>query len=402
MTNAPVQLPYKLIDCDNHYYEADDCFTRHIEQAYRQRTVWVDRSRNDGFGTMMMGDERLNFFSVGVGDYVGAPGAMKAFFKGLDSDGGAVNANAIRAIDRPEFIERSARLKLMDEQDVEASVMIPTLGCGVEYQLRQPQHRDIAYPSVRAFNRWVSEDWGWGGDGRILSTAMITLIDIEQAIVELERIAAEGCRLVHVNTGPIDGRSPADPHFDPFWARVQEIGMVVVHHIGSGPFNELYAAPWGEPVNPPSHRFSAFNTFVGMGERTVTDHLAAILFQNLFGRFPGLRVLIVEFGAAWLPHLLKTLDKIYSLGDHKSRWPNGKPDLPSEVFKRHCRIVPFHEDNIPDLVKALGDDIFVNGSDYPHPEGLLWPAEMIDEMPGFSADSQRKIMRDNAVAWLGL
>ena len=82
------ELGYRIIDCDNHYYEPDDCFRRHIESRYRDRTVWVDRSRTDGFGTMMLGDERLNFFSVGVGDYVGAPGALKAFFKGeSDSDG---------------------------------------------------------------------------------------------------------------------------------------------------------------------------------------------------------------------------------------------------------------------------------------------------------------------------
>ena len=41
---------YRLIDCDNHYYEVDDCFTRHIESRWRDRTVWVDRSRADAPG----------------------------------------------------------------------------------------------------------------------------------------------------------------------------------------------------------------------------------------------------------------------------------------------------------------------------------------------------------------
>jgi predicted TIM-barrel fold metal-dependent hydrolase len=395
-------LPYSLIDCDNHYYEPDDCFSRHIESRFRDRTVWVERERDDGFGIMRLGEERLNFFSVGVGDYVGAPGAMKAFFKGDVDIGGAVNANAIRAIDCPEFINKDTRLKRMDEQDVEACVMIPTLGCGVEYQLRKPMHHDVAYPSIRAFNRWVAEDWGWGGDGRVFSTAMMSLLDVTQALLELERVIKEGCRLVQINTGPIEGRSPADPHFDPFWARVQEAGLIVTYHIGSGPFTELHAAPWGEPANPPSHRFTAFNMYVGMGERTVVDQLAATIFQNLFGRFPRLQFLIVEFGAAWLPHLLKTMDKIYRLADHKSRWPYGKPELPSEVFRKHFKIVPFHEDDFSHIAKSVGVDVILNGSDYPHPEGLLWPAEMVEEMEGFSEGEIYQMMRGNAAKMLGI
>lgn len=396
-------LGYRLIDCDNHYYEPDDCFTRHIESGYRERTVWVDRSRADGLGVPMVGDQRLAFFSVGVGDFVGPPGAMKSFFKGETEAGGAVNANAIHASDNPAFVSRQPRIALMDEQGVEASVMIPTFGCGVEYQLRQPAHREVLYPTVRAFNRWVAEEWGWGRDDRIFSTAMMSLADVGEAIAELDRVVAEGCRLVHVNTGPIDGRSPADQHFDPFWARVQETGTIIVYHIGASPFNELYAAAWGEPANPPSHRFTALNTFLGMGERTVADQIAATIFHNLFGRFPSLRFMIVEYGAAWLPHLLSTLDKIYRLGDHKTRWRYGKPSAkPSEVFRRHFKVVPFYEDDMEALVRAAGVECFVNGSDFPHPEGLLWPVEMADEMTGFDAPAVRRLMRSNAAEWLGL
>jgi predicted TIM-barrel fold metal-dependent hydrolase len=351
---------------------------------------------------MMLGEDRLSFFSVGVGDYVGAPGVMKSFFKGETEEGGAVNANAVRGIDIPEYTHKAPRLKLMDEQGVEASIMIPTLAVGVEHQLRQRRYDDVRWPTIRSFNRWLAEEWGWGQDGRIFSTAMISLIELEPAMEELERLLAEGCKLVNITTGPIDGRSPADPCFDPFWARIQEAGVTIVYHIGSGPFNELYAAPWGEPANPPSHRMTAMNMYLGMGERTVVDQIAATIYQNLFGRFPGLRFLIVEFGAAWLPRLVKTLDKIYRLGDHKSRWPQGKPEQPSEVFRRHFKIVPFYEDNYEALAAAVGVDCLLNGSDFPHPEGLAWPIEMAEELTAFNDADVRKIMRSNAAATLGL
>ena len=395
-------LGYRLIDCDNHYYEPDDCFTRHIEPEYKDRTVWIDRSRDDGYGTMMVGEERCNFFSVGVGDYVGPPGAMKSFFKGETERGGAVNANAIRGLDEPTFTQRDARLRLMDEQGLEACVMLPTMGVGIENQLRQPQHRDVMYPSLRAFNKWLAEDWGWGKDGRIFSVAMLSLIDVDEAVAELERVAAEGCQLFWINTGPVDGKSPADPFFDKFWARVEELDVTLCYHIGNSPFNEIYAAAWGDPATPASHRFTALNTFMGIGGRTVVDQIAATIFHNLFGRFPKLRFMVVEYGASWVPGLVKSLDKIWRLGDHKSRWPYGKPELPSDIFKRHFKIVPFHEDNFEELAATIGVECIVNGSDYPHPEGLLDPVEMEEEMQSFDAADVRKMMRSNAAEWLGL
>lgn len=40
----------------------------------------------------------------------------------------------------------------------------------------------------------------------------------------------------------------------------------------------------------------------------------------------------------------------------------------------------------------VGDE---NGSDYPHPEGLLWPAEFVEELDGLPEEAVRRIMRDN-------
>ena len=76
--------------------------------------------------------------------------------------------------------------------------------------------------------------------------------------------------------------------------------------------------------------------------------------------------------------------------------------MPSEQFREHFKIVPFYEDSFADVVKAAGLDAVVNGSDFPHPEGLEWPEEMVDELSGFSAGEVRKIMRDNAAKLLGL
>ena len=112
-------LAYRINDADNHYYEPDDCFTRHIEARFKARTVWVDR-RSDGPSRMYIGSERCHFFSVGAGDSVGPPGIMKAFLRGDSSEGGNPSLSPINALAVPEFVSKPARLAKLDEQDVEA------------------------------------------------------------------------------------------------------------------------------------------------------------------------------------------------------------------------------------------------------------------------------------------
>src|SRR6185369_12017594 len=84
-------LDYRLLDADTHYYEPDDCFTRHIEARFKDATVWIDRGPDGRAhpGRMYIGRERCQFFSVGAGDSVGAPGIMKAFLRGDTDDGGS-------------------------------------------------------------------------------------------------------------------------------------------------------------------------------------------------------------------------------------------------------------------------------------------------------------------------
>ena len=64
--------------------------------------------------------------------------------------------------------------------------------------------------------------------------------------------------------------------------------------------------------------------------------------------------------------------------------------------------MPFHEDDFGHIAKSVGVEAIVNGSDYPHPEGLLWPCEMTEEMSGFSEREIFQMMRGNAASLLGI
>jgi predicted TIM-barrel fold metal-dependent hydrolase len=385
-------LGYRMNDADNHYYEPDDCFTRHIESRFKDQTVWIDR-RSDGPSRMYIGKERCQFFSVGAGDSVGPPGIMKAFLRGDSDEGGSPSLSPINALAVPEFVNRQVRLAKMDAQEVEACLMLPTTGVGVEPQLRETP--EVLYPSVRAFNRWLEEDWGFAHDGRIYGAPILSFFDLQAAIVELERLLACGARFVILTAGPVAGRSPADPFFDPFWARCEEAGINVVYHIGRTPFSEMYNTPWGLRPHPPSHRHSLMEMALSFTERPIVDTLTALIADNLFGRFPRLKVLSVEYGSSWVAPLLRKLDHIARLYS-KDMWRFGTPRLtPSDTFRQNVWVAPFFEDDVVALAKLTGSGHVLNGSDYPHPEGLAWPAEFVEELDGLPDSDIRKIMRDN-------
>ena len=385
-------LHYRIFDADTHYYEPDDCFTRHIEARFKQRTVWIDRS-GSGPGRMYVGKERCHFFSVGAGDSVGPPGIMKAFLRGDSEEGGSPSLSPINALAVPEFVDRSARLATMDAQNVEACLILPTAGVGVETQLRETP--DVLYPSLRAYNRWLEDDWGLGADGRLYGAPLLSLFDLDAALAELERVLAAGARFAILTAGPVAGRSPADPHFDPFWARCEEAGLNVVYHIGRTPFSEMYNPPWGLRPHPPSHRHSLMEWALSFTERPIVDTLTALLADNLFGRFPRLRVLSVEYGSTWVAALVRKLDHLARLFS-KDMWRFGTPPLkPSDTFRQNIWVAPFFEDDLIGLAHTIGAAHVLGGSDYPHPEGLLWPAEFADELDGLDAGDVRRIMRDN-------
>src|SRR5262249_18578817 len=107
-------LGYQVIDADNHYYEPDDCYTRHIEARFRDRVVHVVRNSGD-VGKLFFGDQPLTRHSNNLLDAMGAPGALRAFFDGKsDEMYKDWDAQTIDVHDYPAFTSRSARLTLMD------------------------------------------------------------------------------------------------------------------------------------------------------------------------------------------------------------------------------------------------------------------------------------------------
>ena len=204
------------IDADNHYYETLDAFTRHLDPAFRLRGV---RAVRDGTRVeILIGGRSNRFIPNPTFDPVIVPGCTDAQFRGQIPEG--VDPRSLQRVEPLSacYQDRDARLATMDEQGLDAVVLFPTLGCGVEQALRFDVPATVA--SLTAFNRWLEDDWGYSYRDRILAAPMISLADPEAAVAEIDRVRALGARLVHVRPAPVPtggptGRSLGDPRHDP-------------------------------------------------------------------------------------------------------------------------------------------------------------------------------------------
>jgi predicted TIM-barrel fold metal-dependent hydrolase len=383
------EMGYRLFDADNHYYEPRDCFSRFIEPRYRDKAIRV--VEQDGHERVLIGDKPFTFLNFDF-DHSAKPGALREMLRMMntpDYEGQVVGDND------PAFLNRESRIARMDEQGIESSFLFPTLAVCVEQFMADDVEQ--MYANFHAFNRWLDETWGFNYQDRIYAPPLLSLLDLERAIQELEWVLDQGARIVALRPGPAYGRSPADPYFDPFWARIHEAGVSVAFHIAESGYNEMMSVWFGEQPNPSSHRQSAFQWSCFYGDRPISDTIAALVFHNLFGRFPGLKVVSVENGSLFVPYLMKVMDKMGGMG-RNGPWLGGRiKEKPSQILRRHVFVSPYHEEDIPALVREVGVSQVVFGSDYPHPEGLAEPVDFVDGIESLADDDIRRIMRENAL-----
>jgi len=277
----------------------------------------------------------------------------------------------------------------MDEQGLEACLMLPTLGVGMETALEGDPGALKA--SFRAFNRWLDEDWGFNYRDRIYAAPYVTLLDVDWAVEELEFALAQDARVILMRPGSVYGaerrRTPGDPAHDAFWARLNEAGVTLVVHGGDSgyaPYEQL----WGLDGETEAFRHPPLKRLLSASP--IHDMMASLMADKLFERFPNLRVATIETGSGWVKPLLKRLKKVVV------QMPGEFNQDPHDLFMEHVWVSPFFEDDVMGLIDVVGPDKVVFGSDWPHAEGLADPTSFVKEIDGVSDGDARKIMHDNA------
>jgi predicted TIM-barrel fold metal-dependent hydrolase len=222
---------------------------------------------------------------------------------------------------------------------------------------------------------------------------MIPLVDVDAAVSELEEVLTRGARIVCIKGGPAHTptglTSPANPRFDPFWARVNEAGVTVGIHSGDAGYGR-YVEDW-----EPHGAFRAFShtplRIVLSADRPPYETMAALVCQGVFDRFPNVRVASIEAGSEWVLPLVKKLHKVHG------QMPMAFATDPVETLRRHVWVAPYYEDDLAAVKDVLGVERLLFGSDWPHAEGLAEPRTFADDLraQGFTDDEVRTVMSVN-------
>jgi len=378
-----------VFDADNHYYEALDAFTRHLDPALGPRVIeWVEIN---GRRYHSLGGRVSRAVTNPTFDPVAPAGALADYFRG-NPDGVPMHElmgtpGPIRA----EYRDRDARLAVMDAQGLDQVWLFPTLGMLYEEALKDDPEAVVLL--FRAFNRWLAEDWGMAYADRIFAAPYITLANVDEAVRELEWALDQDARTVVLRaaapTTALGPLSPAADAFDPFWARVNEAGITVVVHAGdaglssNGYARDGFSASFraGGGMRPSVKLFAI--------ERAAHDFLATLILEKLFDRYPNVRVASVENGSDFLDPLFRKLRTT------ARRMPGYFSEDPVATFRRHIWINPFWEDDVVEVVEHMGADRVVFGSDWPHIEALPHPLDYLVELKPFDDDTRRRILLDN-------
>jgi predicted TIM-barrel fold metal-dependent hydrolase len=388
-------LDYPVFDADNHMYEQADAFTRYLPEEYKNAVKVV---QIDGRDKLVIKGTISEYIPNPTFTKVARPGAQEDFFKNGNPEGKSRREILGKAIRSPEaFFRPEPRLELMDQQGVDRAIMWPTLASVLEERLTKDP--EATHAVVHAFNQWMLEEWTFNYRDRIFPAPVITLPIVDEAIRELDWIVEHGAKIILIRPAPVPSlrgfRSFALPEFDPFWAKVQEYDITVGMHSSDDGLTR-YFNQWEGHFDEmlPFADTTAFQDVQHLMSRGIFDAMCSAVTHGMLSRFPGLRILPVENGSSWV------LPLIDALGHSYAKQPRLYDEDPVAVLRRNIWIHPFFEEDPVGLIKAIGPERVVFGSDFPHPEGLADPLSYVKELESLPEEDVKRIMGGNLAAAL--
>lgn len=375
LTKSPV------IDADGHVMEPADTWLRYIDPEYRERAIRIDRDEND-YEVLLIDNKPLDL----VRGHMGVLGGIGMDPVALHENGKLTYADGCP----PGGYDPRARLKVMDDEQIDIAMLYPTLGICWEGAV---QHPKLATAYTRAYNRWIT-DFSRADPHRLQPIAHISLLDPEGAVEEATRAREAGCVGVYLSPDmAARGNKHFDhPEFERFWSAVQDLGMPVGFHVVVR--DRPAFAGWFH--NDTRDRLFGFS-FLAIEVMAAFTQMIA---WGMFEKYPRLKCTVLEAGANWISAWLDRMDHKYEvMGEYT---PTSLK--PSEYFYRQCLISADPDESLTAaIIRQMGAEYFVWASDYPHVDASFGVvSEMKKRLRALPEDQQRLVLGENAVRFYDL
>ena len=267
-------------------------------------------------------------------------------------------------------------LAVMDDQRIDLAVMSPS---PILFHTQWPAE------AVLALHRRVNDELAQIGRAhpkRLAPIGTVPLQDPGAAVRELERCMAIGLHGIEIETHAA-GKNLDDPTLRPLFAAAESLGALVFLH----PLMVLGA-----------ERLRAHYLTNLLGNPTDTAvAIASLIFGGILDAHPDLKIVCAHGGGS-APALC-------------GRWDHGsrvRPELshlkrlPSDALRQlHYDSLTHSPDTLDLLVRAVGAERVVIGSDYPYDMGDPRAVERIEKAPFLSPAQRELVLGQNALRLLG-
>jgi aminocarboxymuconate-semialdehyde decarboxylase len=271
------------------------------------------------------------------------------------------------------------RLRAMDAQgiDVEALSINPYW-----YAV----DRDVARELIRIQNEKLAEICAAQPD-RFVAFASVALQHPDLAAEQLETgVKRLGLRGAGVG-GSVNGEELSDPKFHPFWAKAEELGVLVfIHPQGTA-----------ELERTPRLRGNGLLTNTIGNPLETTIALSHLIFEGTLDRFPGLKICAAH-GGGYLPSYAARSDAVQTTFPH--RMTRTLQKKPTEYLRQlYFDSIVFTPEALRHLLAETGAGQILMGTDYPFP----WTSTSVDHIlgtPGLSDADRVAMLGGTAMALL--
>lgn len=274
-----------------------------------------------------------------------------------------------------------------------ASALVLSCGIGRNFPAMNLPQYTVAI--CRAINDWTIDRWLGGPDGRMFGSILVPNQVPAEAAAEIRR-ASRNSRMVQVVLGANGLSKPfGHPAYHPIYEAAVECGLPVAIHAGSDATADSLSSPTA--VSAPL----SYGEYAALSGQSIMTHIASLIGQGVFTKYPDLKVLVVGGGVGWIPSFLWRFELNYRAFGRDDPWVN-KP--PSEYFRTHIKVATFRmELEAPELLAAtIGafaglDNILCFGSGFPAAESVSIES-VLDSVP---VEWRQRVSTLNAVELYG-
>jgi predicted TIM-barrel fold metal-dependent hydrolase len=274
------------------------------------------------------------------------------------------------------------RKQLLDEYDVDTAVLT-----GNFFTVGFLPNADFAIVLARAMNDWTVEHW-LATDSRFRGSLAMPLQDPAACVAEIERLGDDP-RIVQVLISGGSRMPYGQRYYFPIWEACARHGLAVGIHFGG------YGAPTGNPPTAAGWP-SLYMEWHASGGQAMQAQVISFVCEGVFERLPTLRVVLIEGGIGWLPHVMWRLDKDWKSLRYEVPWMKRPP---SEYIRDHFRLTtqpveePPNPKHLIQIIEMAGaEGMVLYSSDYPH-----WDFDNpLQALPSLPEELKQRVMRENA------